>query len=58
MVYLNEFKSFKTFKSLKPPPYILPRVAGETFYAGCQVPFGNFVQAAWRIFCLVMLARW
>jgi len=25
----RRFKTFKPFKSLKPPPYILPRVAGE-----------------------------
>jgi hypothetical protein len=35
---------------------ILPRVAGETFYEACQVPL-NFFQAAWRIFCRVMLAK-
>jgi hypothetical protein len=26
---MNAFKTFKKFKTLKPPPYILPRVAGE-----------------------------
>jgi len=25
----DSFKPFKTFKSLKPPPLVLPRVAGE-----------------------------
>jgi hypothetical protein len=24
-----EFKTFKSFKTLKPPPFILPRDAGE-----------------------------
>ena len=26
---MRSFKSFKPFKRFKPPPYILPRVAGE-----------------------------
>jgi len=32
-------------------------LTGKTFYEGCQVP-ANFFQAAWRIFCRVMLAKW
>jgi type I restriction enzyme R subunit len=29
----------------------------KTFYVGCQVPLG-FYQAAWRIFCRAIFARW
>jgi hypothetical protein len=39
-----------------PHLWLLPRDAGETFYEACQVPL-NFFQAAWRIFCRVMLAK-